>query len=140
MASAGEVNGTVVIVVNSTGEIVGQGDMTHTYGGTLIETSNKSNGDAVTYMSGQNAGKQHVFAGQFTYNNDTQFRKVRADVFSVTSDTYTLTYVSDASTDESFTGSFFPTGLTDTISRGAAITTDLAFNSTGDVQVTAPVT
>jgi len=133
MASAGEINGTVVVVTNGSGEIVGQGDMTHTYGGTLIETSNKSNGDAVTYMTGENSAKQHIFAGQFIYNNDTQFRKVRGDVFSATPDTYTLTYVSDATTDESFTGSFFPTGLSDTLGQGTPVTTDMAFNSSGDV-------
>jgi hypothetical protein len=140
MASSGEINGTPCIVQNGTGEIVGQGSLTHTYGGTLIETSNQSNGDAVTYMEGENATKQHVFAGEFTYNNDTQFRKVRADVFSGTSDTYTLTFVSDATTNESFSGTFFPTGLTDTIAMGTKVTTSLSFNSSGDVAHTPAVT
>jgi len=140
MASSGEINGTPCIVQNGTGEIVGQGSLTHTYGGTLIETSNQSNGDSITYMEGENAGKQHIFAGEFTYNNDTQFRKVRADVFSGSSDTYTLTFVSDATTDESFSGSFFPTGLTDTIGMGVKVTTALSFNSSGAVTHTAAVT
>lgn len=133
MASSGEINGTPCIVQNGTGEIVGQGSLTHTYGGTLIETTNQSNGDFITYLEGENAGKQHIFAGEFTYNNDTQFRKVRADVLSGTSDTYTLTFVSDATTDESFSGTFFPTAMTDTIGQGVKVTTALSFNSSGEV-------
>ncbi|HHZ69303.1 MAG TPA: hypothetical protein EYN54_03260 [Methylococcaceae bacterium] len=133
MASSGEINGTPCIVQNGTGEIVGQGSLTHTYGGTLIETSNQSNGDFVTYMEGENATKQHVFSGEFTYNNDVQFRKVRGDVFDAISDTYTLTFVSDATTDESFSGTFFPTGLTDNIGQGVKVTTSLSFNSSGAV-------
>ncbi|MBL4941126.1 MAG: hypothetical protein JKY81_05615 [Colwellia sp.] len=133
MASSGEINGTPCIVQNGSGEVVGQGSLTHTYGGTLIETSNQSNGDFITYMEGENAGKQHIFAGEFTYNNDTQFRKVRGDVFSATSDTYTLTFISDATTDESFSGTFFPTGLTDNIGQGVKVTTALSFNSSGAV-------
>ena len=133
MASSGEINGTPCIIQNGTGAVVGQGSLTHTYGGTLIETSNQSNGDAITYMEGENAGKQHIFAGDFTYNNDVQFRKVRGDVFSGTSDTYTLTFISSATTDESFSGTFFPTGLSDNIGMGAKVTTALSFNSSGDV-------
>lgn len=140
MASSGEINGTPCIVQNSTGEIVGQGSLTHSYVGTLIETSNQSNGDDVTYMEGENATKQHIFAGEFTYNNDTQFRKVRNDVFTATSDDYTLTFISDATTDEAFSGKFFPTGLSDTIGLGVKVTTSLSFNSSGPVLHTQAVT
>lgn len=137
---AGEINGTPCIVQNGTGAIVGQGSLTHTYGGTLIETTNQSSGDNITYMEGENAGKQHIFAGEFTYNSDAQFRKVRSDVFSGSSDTYTLTFVSDATTDESFSGTFFPTGLTDTIAQGAKVTTSISFNSSGVVTRVAAAT
>ena len=140
MASSGEVNGTAIIIQDATGEIVGQGNMTHTYGGTLIETGNKSNGDNVTYMSGENAGKQHIFAGPFTYNDDTQFRAMRAAVFAGTGIVLTVTYVSNASTDEAFEGTFFPTGLTDTLPQGAKVTTDISFNSSGAVAHTEAVT
>ena len=89
---AKELNGTAIVLNNTTGEIVGQGDFTHTFGGTPIEIGNKSYGDNVTYLDGELSAKQHVFSGQFTYNNDAQFRKVRADSFTGTQDTYTLTY------------------------------------------------
>ena len=140
MASSGEVNGTACIVQNGTGEIVGQGSLTHTYGGTLIETSNKSNGDSVTYLAGENATKQHVLSGDFIYNNDTQFRKVREDILSATPDTYTLTYVSNATTDEKFEGLFFPTGLSDALGMGTAVTSTISFNSSGPVVHTPAVT
>jgi len=135
---AGEINGTAIVLNNTTGAIVGQGDFTHTFGGTPIEIGNKSYGDAVTYMDGELSGKQHVFSGEFTYNNDTQFRKVRADALSGTQDTYTLTFVgSGSATNEAFTGSFVPTGLSDSIPQGAKVATTISFNSSGDVTHTA---
>ena len=134
---AKELNGTAIVLNNTTGEIVGQGDFTHTFGGTPIEIGNKSYGDNITYLDGELSAKQHVFSGQFTYNNDAQFRKVRADSFTGTQDTYTLTYTgSGVVTDESFTGLFVPTGLSDGIPQGAKVTTDLSFNSSGVVTIT----
>lgn len=134
---AKELNGTAIVLNNTTGEIVGQGDFTHTFGGTPIEIGNKSYGDNVTYLDGELSAKQHVFSGQFTYNNDAQFRKVRSDSFSGTQDTYTLTYTgSGVATNESFTGLFVPTGLSDSIPQGAKVTTDLSFNSSGVVTIT----
>ena len=133
---ASEINGTAIVVNNTSGAIVGQGDFTHTFGGTPIEIGNKSNGDNVTYLDGELATKQHVFSGDFTYNDDTEFRKVRADSFSGTQDTYTLTFVgSGAVTDESFSGSFVPTGLSDAIPHGAKVSTSLSFNSSGVVTI-----
>ena len=134
---AKELNGTAIVLNNTTGEIVGQGDFTHTFGGTPIEIGNKSYGDNVTYLDGELSAKQHVFSGQFTYNNDAQFRKVRADSFTGTHDTYTMTYTgSGVGTDESVTGLFVPTGLSDGIPQGAKVTTDLSFNSSGVVTIT----
>jgi len=135
---AGELSGTLILLNNTTGAIAGQGDMTHTFGGTPIEIGNKSYGDTVVYLDGQLANKQHVFSGEFTYNNDAEQRKVRADSLSGTHDTYTFTYTgSGVVTDESFTGSFVPTGLSDAIPRGAKVATTLSFNSSGAVTHTA---
>jgi len=135
---AGELNGTAIILNNTTGEIVGQGDFTHTFGGTPIEIGNKSYGDNITYVDGELATKQHVFSGELTYNNDAQFRKVRSDALTGTQDTYTLTYTgSGSATDESFTGSFVPTGLSDSIPQGAKVSTTISFNSSGVVTHTA---
>ena len=135
---AGEINGTAIVLNNTTGAIVGQGDFTHTFGGTPIEIGNKSNGDNLVYLDGQLSAKQHVFAGELTYNNDAQFRKVRADAFTGTQDTYTLTYTgSGAVTDESFSGLFVPSGLSDAIPRGAKVATTISFMSSGTVTITA---
>ena len=137
---AKELSGTAILLNNTTGSIVGQGDLTHTFGGTPIEIGNKSHGDTVVYLDGELANKQHVFSGEFTYNNDAEFRKVRADAFSGTQDTYTFTYTgSGVTTDESFTGSFVPTGLSDTIPKGAKVATTLSFNSSAAVTITAAV-
>ena len=135
---AKELNGTAIVVNNTTGAIVGQGDFTHTFGGTPIEIGNKSYGDNVTYLDGELSGKQHVFSGSITYNDDAQFRKVRADAFTGTQDTYTLTYTgSGAVTDESFSGLFVPTGLSDAIPQGAKVETTISFNSSGAVTIVA---
>lgn len=131
---AGELNGTAIVLNNTTGEVVGQGDFTHTFGGTPIEIGNKSYGDNVTYLDGELSAKQHIFSGPFTYNNDAQFRKVRADALSGTQDTYTLTYTGSGTvTDEAFSGLFVPTGLSDSIPQGAKVETTLSFNSSGEV-------
>lgn len=135
---AGELNGTAIVLNNTTGAVVGQGDFTHTFGGTPIEIGNKSYGDNVTYLDGELSGKQHIFSGEFTYNNDAQFRKVRADSFAGTQDTYTLTYTGSGSvTDESFSGLFVPTGLSDALPRGAKVATTLSFNSSAEVTIVA---
>ena len=72
---AGEITGTAIVLNNTTGAIVGQGDFTHTFGGAPVEIGNKSYGDNVVYLDGVLQNKQHVFSGTLTYNNDTQFQK-----------------------------------------------------------------
>jgi hypothetical protein len=135
---AGEITGTAIIINNGTGTIVGQGDFTHTYGGTPIEIGNKSYGTNITYLNGELATKQHVFSGTLTYNNDDQYRKVRSDAFSGTMDTYTITYTgSGVAVDESFSGQFMPTGLSDTLPNGAKVETTISFNSSGEVTIIA---
>ena len=131
---AGEINTTNTVITNSSGVIVGQGALTHTFAGTPIDISNKSNGDNVTYLDQELAGKQHVFAGDFVYNNDTEFRKTRGDTFIGKQDTYTLTYVGSGSvTDESFEGLFVPNALSDDLGMGIAGKTTLSFSSSGVV-------
>ncbi len=135
---AGELNGTAIVINNTSGAIVGQGDFTHTFGGTLIGIGNKSNGDNITYLDNELKEKQHIFAGELTYNSDAEYRKIRADAFAGTQDTYTLTYTgSGVVTDESFTGIFAPTGLSDTLAMGAKVATSISFNSSGVVTITA---
>ena len=137
---AGEVNGTNLIIQNGAGAIVGQMSFTHTFGGVPIDISNKSNSDNITYIDGELATKQHVFSGEIVYSSDAQYRAMGDDAFSGTLDTYTLTYVSDATTDESFTGSFMPTGLSDAIPHGDKVSTTISFNSSGVVTRTAAIT
>jgi hypothetical protein len=135
---SGELNGTAIVLNNTTGEVVGQGDFTHTFGGTPIEIGNKSSGDNVVYLDGELSGKQHIFSGSLTYNDDVQFRKVRGDAFTGTQDTYTLTYIGSGDvTDESFSGLFVPTGLSDAIPHGAKVETTISFNSSGVVTIVA---
>ena len=128
---AGEINGTNVILQNGTGAIVGQMEMTTTIAGSPIDISNKSAGDFITLMNNEVAGKQVTFSGSLVYNDNAQFRKIRADRISGAQDTYTMTYVSDASTDESFSATCSVTDLSDTIPHGDKITTSVTFSSSG---------
>lgn len=131
---SGEINGTAIVVQDAVGEIVGQADFTHTFGGAPIEITNKSYNDTIVYLDGELTGKQHVFSGAITYNDDAQYRAMRDAAFAGTQITLTLTYVgSGAVTDESFTGQFVPTGLSDAIPMGGKVETTISFNSSGVV-------
>ena len=131
---AGELNGTNTVIENGTGEIVGQMETTLTYNGTPIDISNKSAGDYVQLLNGELSGKQVQFSGTIVYNDDTQFRKVRADSLVGTQDTYTITYTgSGTTTDESFSATMAPNGLSDAIPYGDKISTTVTFLSSGTV-------
>ena len=137
---AGEINGTNIVLVNGTGAIVGQMEGTLTFNGSPIDISNKSFLDNVTLLDGELAGKQLQFAGSIVYNDDTQYRKVRADSISGTQDTYTLTYASSATTDEAFAASMVPNGLSDALPHGDKVTTSITFLSSGVITHTPAVT
>ena len=131
---ANEINGTNTVIENGTGAIVGQMETTLTYNGSPIDISNKSAGDYVSLLNGELSGKQVQFSGTLIYNDDTQFRKVRADSLVGTQDTYTITYVgSGATTDESFSATFVPNGLSDAIPYGDKVSTTVTFLSSGVV-------
>jgi hypothetical protein len=131
---AGELNGTNTVIENGTGEIVGQMETTLTYNGAPIDISNKSAGDYVQLLNGELSGKQVQFSGTIVYNDDTQFRKVRADSLVGTQDTYTITYTgSGTTTDESFSATMVPNGLSDAIPYGDKISTTVTFLSSGTV-------
>ena len=130
---AGEVNGTNVIIQNGTGAIVGQMEMTMTYNGSPIDISNKSYNDFITLLDGELAGRQLQLSGTLVYNDDVQYRKVRADSLIGTQDTYTITYTSDATTDESFSALMTPNGLSDALPHGDKVSTTITFLSSGVV-------
>ena len=73
------------------------------------------------------------FAGTIVYNDDTQYAKVRADSLTGTQDTYTLTYTSANTTDESFTAAMVPNGLSDALPQGDKVSTSITFLSSGPI-------
>ena len=73
------------------------------------------------------------------YNNDVQYEKVKADSIAGTQDTYTITYVSANTTDESYSGLFVPTGMSDAHPLGDKVETTISFNSSGAIARIAPV-
>jgi len=128
---SGELNGTSIMIENGTGVIVGQMESTLTVNGTPIDISNKSYQDFVTLLDAELSGKQLQLAGTIVYNDDVEYAKVRADSLTGAQDTYTLTYVSANTTDESFTGTFVPNGLSDAIPHGDKVSSSITFLSSG---------
>jgi len=136
---SGELNGSKIILQNSTGVIVGQMEGSLTFNGSPIDISNKSFDDWVTLMDGELAGKQLQFSGSIVYNDNVQYAKVRADSIAGAADTYTLTYTSANTTDEAFSASMIPNGLSDSLPHGDKVTTSITFLSTGAVTHTPAV-
>tara|TARA_R110000824_G_C14943758_1_gene650157 strand:- start:186 stop:602 length:417 start_codon:yes stop_codon:yes gene_type:complete len=128
---AGEINSTNIILANGSGNIAGQMSATLTFNGTPIDISNKSYQDFVTLLDGELAGKQLQVSGDIVYNNDVEYNKVRADALVGTQDTYTLTYTSSNTTDESFVATMVPNGLSDALPHGDKVTTSITFLSSG---------
>tara|TARA_R110000850_G_scaffold238338_1_gene363000 strand:- start:60 stop:476 length:417 start_codon:yes stop_codon:yes gene_type:complete len=130
---AGEINGTNVVISNGTGVIVGQMEATLTYNGTPIDISNKSNGDNVTLLDGQLAGKQLQWAGTIVYNTDAQAQKVLTDSLTGIMDTYTIAYPAGGTTDESFSALMMPNGRADTLPHGDKMSSSITFLSSGAI-------
>ena len=130
---SGEVNGTVCIISNGSGEIVGQGSGTLALAGVPIITSNKSNGDNVTMVNGQLSGQQLTYACDIIYNTSTQFQKVNNDAITGIDDTYTITIPSTGTTDQSFTATMKPTGVSIAMPHGEAVSYSITFSSSGDI-------
>tara|TARA_R110000823_G_scaffold295316_1_gene414389 strand:- start:5573 stop:5989 length:417 start_codon:yes stop_codon:yes gene_type:complete len=128
---SGELNGTNIVIENSTGAIVGQMESTLTVNGTPIDISNKSYQDFVTLMDAELSGKQLQLAGTIVYNDGANYAKVRADSLTGTQDTYKLIYVSANTTDEMFEATMVPNGLSDAIPHGDKVSTSITFLSSG---------
>jgi hypothetical protein len=127
------VNGTVCVITNSSGQIVGQGSGTLALAGTPIITSNKSNGDNVTVMDGILAGQQLTYACDFVYSSETQFQKVNNDAIVGTMDTYTITLPAGGTTDESYAASMQPGAVSIAMPHGEAVMSSVTFSSSGAI-------
>lgn len=127
---AGELNGTLVLIQNGSDDIVGQMEATITYGGTPIDISNKTYLDWITLHDGELSAQQITIAGTLVYNNSATYEAVKADAFTGTQDTYSITF---GATGEKLTGSFVPTGLSDSAPQGDKVTTSVTFMSSGTV-------
>jgi len=125
----GEFNGTDVIIQKGAvpANIVGQMSTTMTVNGTPIDISNKSNGDDVTLLDAELAGRQVVFAGTIVYNTDTVFKAMKDEAFNATQDDYTITYPSG----EKYEGKFTPSGISDELPHGDKAVTSFTLSSSG---------
>lgn len=136
---AGELNGTKVLIKKNGTTIVGQMEATVTFGGTPIDITNKSTNDWITLLNNNLAGKQLTVAGSIIYNSDTQYKAIRVAAQTGSQDTYTVEYNAGNATDEEFTATMVPTGLSDALPMGDKVTTSITFLSSGVVGHTAPV-
>ena len=128
---AGEINGTTVLVSKGAGVIVGQMEATVTFNGTPIDVSNKSSGNNIVLLDGELAGKQMQIAGTIVYNNDVVYRAIRADALVGAQDTYKITYAGATTTQESFSATMVPTGLSDALPHGDKVSTSITLLSSG---------
>ena len=136
---AGEQNGTTCLLfkgVAGTEALVGQMEMSVTYGGTPIDISNKSYEDWITLLDGELAAKQVVIAGTLVYNSDSTYEAVKAEAFAGTQDDYTFKFSPSA---EALAGKFVPTGMSDATPQGDKVSTAISFNSSGEVTRTPQV-
>ncbi len=130
---AGELNGTTCLLYKGaagTEALIGQMEMSVTYGGTPIDISNKSYEDWITSLDGELASKQVVIAGTVVYNSDATYEAVKSEAFTGTQDDYTFKF---GSSDEALTGKFVPTGMADAAPQGDKVSTSISFNSSGEV-------
>jgi predicted secreted protein len=127
---SGEINATNVVISKS-GAVVGQGAATLTINGNPIDISNKSNGDYITLLDGELAARQLQFSVELVYNNDASYRALRADDIAGTQGQYTIDYPGSGTTDESFSGTFMPTQMSDNLAQGEAVKTNVTFVSSG---------
>ena len=118
---AGEINGTSCLVQKNGSDIVGQGDFTITFNGQPIDISNKSHGD---------------LSGTITYNTDSVAQAVRNDAVDGTQGAYTFTWTQGSGTSEAISGTFLPSGLSDSAPMGDRVTTSITFLSSGSVNHT----
>jgi len=130
---AGELNGTACLLykgVAGTQQLIGQMEVTITYGGTPIEISNKSYEDWVVSLDGELSGKQVVIAGSLVYNSDATYEEVKSEAFTGTQDDYVFKF---GSSDEALAAKFTPTGMSDAVPQGDKVSTSVSFNSSGAV-------
>ena len=128
-----EVNGTVCIISNGSGEIIGQGSGTLALAGTPIIISNKSNGDNVSAINGQLAAQQLTYACDFVYNTNSEYLKVNNDAITGIMDTYTITIPTTGTTDESYSALMQPGGVSIAMPYGETVTSSITFSSSGAI-------
>ena len=135
---AGEINGTKVLIKKDGQTIVGQMEATLTFGGTPIDITNKSTNDWVTLLNNNLSGKQLTIAGTIIYNDNTSYKAIRTAAQTGNQDTYTVFYNAGLATDEEFSATMVPTGLSDALPMGDKVTTSITFLSSGAVAHTQP--
>jgi predicted secreted protein len=137
---AGEIFATDVVLADATGTIVGQMEGTITYNGTPVEITNKADGGFASTMSGVLANKSVTFSGTCVYNSDAQFRALKAAADNHTHGTYTIDYPSNATTDESITGTWGVSGWSDSAPVNDKLTCSFTLTTSGTYTRTAAVT
>lgn len=122
-------NGTKCLIKREGSIIIGQMDAEVSFNGTPIIISSKSTNDWVKTLNNTLIGKQLQVSGSLIYNNGAAYRQVREDAAQGNKANYSIEYVSG----ESFSASFIPSGLADTLLRGDKVSTNISFLSSATV-------
>ena len=133
---AGELNGTKVLLQkgSSPANIVGQMEITSSWGGSPIDISNKSNGDNVTYLDGEVSSQQLTISGTIVYNSDALYKEMVTEQITCKQDDYTLLYPDG----RAYAGKFTPSGFSDAIPHGDKVSTTFTLASSGEPATTEP--
>lgn len=139
---AGEQNGTSCLLYRTVevteGEVtsdvdnvlVGQLELTHTFGGAPIEISNKSLGDFVTYLDGELSTKGRNVSGSLVYSNDDEYRQLRSDAMAGAVVRYMLDFTGQTADQVRFLG--IPTSPSDNLAMGDKVVTSITITSVGE--------
>lgn len=133
MATPGAIQGTTCLIAKGSTPtaLIGQAEFTLTFGGQVVDITNKSSGGFVELLDVATTSQQVVFAGTLVYNTDVNTEAVIAALYTGTQDDYTITI---GATGETYTGKFTPNaGSYTTPSDGNAVMVAITFSSSGVV-------
>lgn len=132
---AGELNGVKALLLIGDGagtytQLIGQVELSNNINGQLIDVSNKSLGDFVTYLNGELAGDGLTLSGTLVYNNDATYRLFRAKQDARLINEFKLSFNDEDTTSLYMYGII--SAVSDNLAPGDKITTSFTIMSTGE--------
>jgi len=122
-------NGTKCLIKKNGSVIIGQMEAVFTFSGSPIQINNPANNPWVQYLNNDLSGKKVEISGQIVYSSSPIYRALREDAKLGLKSNYSIEYLGG----ESFTASFVPINLSDSIAVGTKLTSSITLQSSGTV-------